>query len=618
MKKIFLIVAILMLATPAFAVTVDITLRAGDDVNQVEVWYDVTDPVLTCPDGNRPRAFGLNITTGGDANIIDINVPFEGECDDVNKGFGIFPGTISIADGEVTGWGGPIAPDDDPGAEGTGIDTNTIIAEMGSLYTGANCPDPCAMLFFITVELDCNVCVTGDAARTGGSPAQGVILESLGAVTVNWDCIQVTGVSRFVPDVTGMTQAAATTAIEAVQLVVGDVTEECHPTIAVGNIIRTDPIALTEVPQDTEIDLVKSLGECDFGDAPDPTYPTLLASNGARHIIGVVNLGTNVDGEDDGQPNATATGDDIAGATPDDEDGVLIGTLAKGGNNNVTVIASGAGYLNAWLDLNIDGDWDDAGERIFTDLFLGAGPNSLTVAVPCGAASGQTVSRWRFTSYIPVPDANYEGLEDDGEVEDHSVTIACHVPDVCGLLPADACDAIEAACLVFGATYYECSDTVDACDVTRADPPYCTYPECGSVVDIYVSTGLCVECFPSGHADYAMWLQVGEPDCWCPAPDGSDFQCKGDADGLFAGLNKDGKRKYVVLADLNILQGGWQKLDNDPCFPQFICADFDHDFSGLNKDGKRKHVVLADLNILSAHWQKVDNDPCMVTPPCFP
>src|SRR5688572_10032275 len=56
----------------------------------------------------------------------------------------------------------------------------------------------------------------------------------------------------------------------------------------------------------------------DFGDAPDspnglPTpnpYPTLLEHDGARHGPGGPRLGAAVDAEDNGQPNANATGDD--------------------------------------------------------------------------------------------------------------------------------------------------------------------------------------------------------------------------------------------------------------------------------------------------------------------
>ena len=47
--------------------------------------------------------------------------------------------------------------------------------------------------------------------------------------------------------------------------------------------------------------------DTDFGDAPDPPYPTLFVNNGARHVISPrVYLGARVDGEFDGQPNATA------------------------------------------------------------------------------------------------------------------------------------------------------------------------------------------------------------------------------------------------------------------------------------------------------------------------
>ena len=48
----------------------------------------------------------------------------------------------------------------------------------------------------------------------------------------------------------------------------------------------------------------------DFGNA-QPVYPTLLASNGARHtVVSGFSLGPTIDEEADGQPNATATGDD--------------------------------------------------------------------------------------------------------------------------------------------------------------------------------------------------------------------------------------------------------------------------------------------------------------------
>lgn len=68
----------------------------------------------------------------------------------------------------------------------------------------------------------------------------------------------------------------------------------------------------------------------EFGDAPDPTYRTLLASSGARHAqASGPQLGPLIDYEADGQPNFVATGDDTSGL--DDEDGVMfLGLLGAG------------------------------------------------------------------------------------------------------------------------------------------------------------------------------------------------------------------------------------------------------------------------------------------------
>ena len=44
----------------------------------------------------------------------------------------------------------------------------------------------------------------------------------------------------------------------------------------------------------------------DWGDAPDPTYPTLAANNGASHVLDGLFLGTDVDHELDGAPFAIA------------------------------------------------------------------------------------------------------------------------------------------------------------------------------------------------------------------------------------------------------------------------------------------------------------------------
>jgi hypothetical protein len=163
----------------------------------------------------------------------------------------------------------------------------------------------------------------------------------------------------------------------------------------------------------------------DLGDAPDPTFPTLLASNGARHVlVNGVWLGSSVDAEHDGFPTADHTGDDANG-TPDDEDGVTIPTLNAGQSATIAVNASVAGFLNAWIDFNNDGDWNDAGEQIFSDQALAAGNNNLLLNVPVSAVSGTVCTRWRFVQASDGPSAvdAPTGETMSGEVEDHPAVI---------------------------------------------------------------------------------------------------------------------------------------------------------------------------------------------------
>lgn len=163
-------------------------------------------------------------------------------------------------------------------------------------------------------------------------------------------------------------------------------------------------------------------GGWDLGDAPDPTYPTLLASNGARHPADSgLYLGAAIDSEADGQPNADATGDDTD-PDGDDEDGVVFTSLLIPGElASVEVGASEAGVLSAWIDFNLDGDWDDAGEQIFADQALAAGTNPLGFTVPAGAeATPMTFARFRVST---AGGLSYDGEAGDGEVEDYQMEV---------------------------------------------------------------------------------------------------------------------------------------------------------------------------------------------------
>ena len=169
--------------------------------------------------------------------------------------------------------------------------------------------------------------------------------------------------------------------------------------------------------------------ELDWGDAPDPGYPTLAVNNGANHaIIPGMYLGNTVDGEQDGQPDPTALGDDNNPPAPDDEDGVIFTLpLIPGQPATVNVIASASGFLNAWFDFNNNGSWADPGEHIFMDFMLNPGSNQLPFAIPLTTPSGNYFTRFRFSSMAGL---QFFGTAPDGEVEDYCVTIGVSTSDI--------------------------------------------------------------------------------------------------------------------------------------------------------------------------------------------
>jgi hypothetical protein len=169
----------------------------------------------------------------------------------------------------------------------------------------------------------------------------------------------------------------------------------------------------------------------DFGDAPDPSYPTLSTSGGASHKLGSnVYLGRCVDAEGDGHSTAAANGDDTSAGAPvfgacengDDEDGVTFkSNLLAGQTAKLQVVANAACTLSGWVDFNADGDWADAGENLFPGgRLLAAGTNSFNIAVPAGAVEGLTYARFRCTTAGAV---TFAGPAPDGEVEDYQVNI---------------------------------------------------------------------------------------------------------------------------------------------------------------------------------------------------
>ena len=161
----------------------------------------------------------------------------------------------------------------------------------------------------------------------------------------------------------------------------------------------------------------------DFGDAPEPSYPTILTNDGARHVVlstgPTLYLGSIVpDTELDGQPS-NATGDDLSGT--DDEDGVsLPETIVQGQTYSLSVQAAGAGLFSAWIDWNQNGSWNDPGDQVLLNERLVNESVTFNLTAPIFTAAGQTFVRFRFSTASGLGPT---GLAPDGEVEDYVLTL---------------------------------------------------------------------------------------------------------------------------------------------------------------------------------------------------
>jgi hypothetical protein len=178
----------------------------------------------------------------------------------------------------------------------------------------------------------------------------------------------------------------------------------------------------------------------DFGDAPDTgagagpaNYQTTTTNGGPQHLGTAgfgLRLGASVDGDDGTLQNITADADDVDGALPDDEDGVLSpldlqGTIgaAPGITLLVTNTTGAAATLSGWIDYNQDGVFDNAAERAQASVASGTTDARVTLTFPAIPDDGQGTTYARFRLSTDVAASNPTGVASDGEVEDYLFTI---------------------------------------------------------------------------------------------------------------------------------------------------------------------------------------------------
>lgn len=172
----------------------------------------------------------------------------------------------------------------------------------------------------------------------------------------------------------------------------------------------------------------------DYGDLPDTSaatgpgdYQTINTGSGPYHVVtDTLRIGATIDADSNGQPTATADGDDIDGI--DDEDGVTMpGSLSAGQTAVFTVTVTNTSGTNAILysfaDWNKDGDFNDMGEAVTQPVVSGtvAGAVNVNFTVPLTATAGSSLGvRFRFSTDTSL-DAT--GAASNGEMEDYLVTV---------------------------------------------------------------------------------------------------------------------------------------------------------------------------------------------------
>ena len=147
----------------------------------------------------------------------------------------------------------------------------------------------------------------------------------------------------------------------------------------------------------------------DFGDAPLLNY-----GNPVHTLIDGIRLGA-TNSDDTGPFNDPAANGDLA------DDGITFGSFGQNQSTEITATVFGAdGYLQAWIDWNNDGDFDDAGEQVATDEedTNNDGTITLDVTAPLDASTTETFARFRWSTFKGLESNTAAG---DGEVEDYQI-----------------------------------------------------------------------------------------------------------------------------------------------------------------------------------------------------
>ena len=292
-------------------------------------------------------------------------------------------------------------------------------------------------------------------------PAEGVSVASGSAVDL---AISKGPEPVAVPDIMGLTQAAAAEAIGAATLSVGTVTQAHSATIEEGSVMSQTPAAGESVAPGSAVDFVVSKGP---GPVTVPNLVGWMQSAAETEIVAVgLTLGTVSQAHSDTVPLGTVISQDPAE-----------GAIVDAGTALLLVVSSGPAPVDVPGVIGLT-------QPVAGSVITIAG---LTVGTVTHGHSS-TVPEGRVISQDPAEGASVPR----GSAVDLVVSIGperVEAPDVVGLTEADAAEAIANAGLIVGAVSEVYSTTVAPGIVIGQDPVADEDAPMGSAVDLVVSLG---------------------------------------------------------------------------------------------------------------------------------
>ncbi len=297
------------------------------------------------------------------------------------------------------------------------------------------------------------------------NPAAGSTVESGAAVDL---VVSLGPQPMAVPDVVGLAQAAAESAVTGTGLSVGAITTQYSDTVPAGSVISQNPVAGTEVLPGSAVDLVISLG-------PQPVaVPDVVGLAQAAAESAVTGAGLDV-GTVTTQYNDTIPAGSVISQNP------AAGTELLPGSAVDLVISLGPQPVAV---PNVVGLTRTAAESAVTGAGLDVGTiiTQYSDTVPAGSVISQNPAAG--TEVLPGSAVNL--VISLGPQPSNTLT----VPDLTGLSRTAAEAAITAAGLIVGVVTEAYSDTVPAGFVMSQSPAAGAETQPGAAVNFVVSLGV--------------------------------------------------------------------------------------------------------------------------------